>query len=221
MADELKIVYVPPPPDLKPGQATDLDEWDIQPGEHPVWYDRFNKFRLLGPNRSIREIYRRERKIYTLTKHHGLPLGNANEWNIVARTWQWEQRAMAWDIYCQELQEAEANAVLNDGLSLTHKRVDKLKELAKKLETYIFDEKTKKPSSFIVEQYLQVLDDIAKEVGGRQKNSTLQITGANNGPIQIETSWGRGGSASTAWNKLEQPIINAQITEVKENNEND
>lgn len=219
MSKEIKIVYVPPPVDLKPGDAVDLDPWDEQDGENHTWHDRFNKFRLLGPNRSIREAYRRERIIYRNSKIHAISLGNAEDWNIVSRAWQWDQRALAWDIYCQELQEAEANAILNDGLSLTHKRVEKLKDLEKKLADYIFNEKTKKPSSYIIEQYLEVLDAIAKEVGGRQKNSTVQITGANNGPIQIETSWGRGASVNNAWKQLEQPIIDTQVTEIKESDD--
>lgn len=196
-------------------EVVESDAWDLQPGENTAWYARFDQYRLLGPNRTLREVYRRERNIYRKSKQHAIHLGSVKEWNIVSASWEWTPRAEAWDMYMQMQQEMEAQETFGEGLSLIHKRIDKLKAMAKKLEEHILDPKMTRVSPYIMEQYRGLLDDIAKEMGQRSKE--VRVTGAGGGPIMIETQWGRGGSATTAANQLwngDSPKLITEVTEV-------
>jgi hypothetical protein len=189
------------------------DAWDQREEEPKIWYERFSIFRLIGPGRSIAKAYRKWR---LLTKGEITTKYTSNNWYDVAREWHWEERASAWDDVVREEQEDVAQEVYADGLSFAHERVRKLKLVAKKLEDYILDIKTTRISPYIIEQYRGILDDIAKERGERQKET--RVTGVGGGAIMIETQWGRGGSATDAWNQLAQPVVEAVVEEVAENN---
>jgi len=178
--------------------ATELDPWDLQPGESPLWFDRFTQFRLLGPHRSLAKVYRLSR-----LREHGKVVERDNApslWNARAKEWKWRERASAWDAYTLELVEEQAHNVYNSGLSLVHERVTKLQQLAQKMENYLLDSRTTRLSPHLIEQYRGTLDDIAKELGQRVKETRL--TGPGGGPVAITTSWGRGGSATDAWQKV-------------------
>lgn len=78
----------------------DVDAWARQPNEPGHWYDRLERFRLLGPGRSIEAVYRQEKETGRPSKH----------WYAAAKTWRWGERAEAWDGAERELiREAEAD----------------------------------------------------------------------------------------------------------------
>jgi hypothetical protein len=183
------------------------DPWDQLEQESNLWFARFDMFRLLGPSRSIPKTYRkwREREDPNL---------KYSDWYREAKLYNWDERAAAWDEVNRELQEDRIQEVYGSGLALSHERVAKLILIAEKLEAFILDKKTTRISPFVIEQYRGILDDIAKEKGERLKET--RVTGTAGGPILIETSWGRGGSASDAWKQLEAPTIEAIIEEVKD-----
>lgn len=195
------------------------DEWDQLPDEPTYWYDLFTQYRLLGATRTLRKLYRMKRDEKGLK---ALPRewGASTSWTQKAREWKWIERAEAWDDFIREKADETAEGVLSEGLALPHVRIEKLKRVAEKLEDYILDPKVTKISSYVIEQYRGVLDDIAKETGGRVKET--RFTAGNNGSIQqIVTVWGRGGSASEAWEQkqLEAPApdaIEAEVTEIPE-----
>lgn len=178
------------------------DPWDQQPGEPKLWFERFDVFRLLGPNRTVAKAYRKVRYNDIHMAGQGQKSGS-NYWYEVADKWRWEARADAWDKMRREELEDREKAVFEDGLSFSYERVDKLKRIAQRLEDFILDPQTTRISPYIIEQYRGVLDDIAKERGERAKET--RITGAIQNNLVIETQWGRGGSASDAWNKIEGP----------------
>ena len=183
------------------------DPWEQLPDEPNYWYSIFTEFRLLGPRRSLRRFYRKKRELEgkpDIPSYQGAP----TSWSFAARDWHWHARAKAWDDMVQQRQEEEVEEVLNSGLSLAHERIRKLTAVAQKLEEYILAPETKRISPYILEQYRGLLDDIAKEKGERIKET--RITGAKGGPVQIITEWGRGGSATEAWEAKQLPA-QAQI----------
>lgn len=188
-----------------------IDAWDRQPDEPSKWFARFDVYRLLGPSRSIGKAYRKWR---IMDGRENVQITGNAIWVEQGKLWDWDARAEAWDEIERDEQEARAHAVLNDGLSLAHERIEKLKKIAQKLEDFILDAKTTRISPFVIEQYRGILDDIAKEKGERLKET--RIVGASGGPVLIETSWGRGGSASDAWKQIEAPVIDTIVEEIKE-----
>ena len=189
--------------------TSDRDAWDKEDNEPSLWYDRFTKYRLLGPSRSLRKLWRVvrfEQGQDDIKKNQGAP----HLWNEKAKIWRWKERAEAWDEYERERREDEAEEILQTGLALAHIRVMKLQKLAEKIEDNLLKSGTRM-SPYVVEQYRGILDDIAKEKGERAKET--RIAGFNGGPIVIETAWGRGGSASIAWDKNEQPLLTTTVTE--------
>lgn len=188
------------------------DPWDQLPDEPDYWYMHFTNFRLLGPGRTVQKYTR-----WWKAKNGGTPgelaSHNNTNWTAKARMYRWRERALAWDTYTKEMRNDQAEAILTTGLALMPERVDRLSRIADKLESYILDPKITRISPYVLEQYRGILDDIAKEVGQRVREN--RWTGPKGGPIVIETAWGRGGSASEAWNStIDAQASIAQITEV-------
>ena len=103
----------------------------------------------------------------------------------------------------QELKESYENKALNDGLANKAVRIRKLKRLAKKMEDDLFEKnlmwldnaKTVATNHYDFEEfnkaeidaYRAVLDDIAKEVGGRVVKS--ELSGKDGKPIVLEIEY--------------------------------
>lgn len=77
--------------------------WERQKGERNLWYDRFERFRLMGPTRSLRALYGAERAARGDAGRHSLP----SSWSRAVETWQWVARAEAWDQAERERVQAE------------------------------------------------------------------------------------------------------------------
>lgn len=194
-------------------EVTPTEPWDQQKNEPDIWYRRFTTYRLIGPRRSVQRAWIMEK---SLTQAIDKYANNSNgAWTLKAREWSWKERATAWDDHNLAMMAEEADKVLKEGTALMYKRVEKLKELGGRLEEVLLDPDNHKLSSYLIEQYRGVLDDIAREMGERTKETRL--TGPNGGPVEITTSWGRGGSATNAWTALPEPIIETVVEEVTEN----
>lgn len=180
-------------------QQIERDAWDQLDDEPDSWFYKFSQFRLLGPRRSMRKVYRiwREEKYGQDMKEHTAPA----IWAEKAKQYHWVERAHAWDVARLEEKEEEAEKVYSEGLSLAHNRVDHLKKLAQKMEDYLLDKRTTRLSPHLIEQLRGTYDDIAKELGQRVKETRL--TGPGGGPVEIVTAWGRGGSATDAWKETQ------------------
>lgn len=68
------------------------DPWERLDGEPAKWYARFEKYRLLGPNRSLDEAWR----VDSDTKRPKSQRASG-DWPNMARRWRWRERAEAWD----------------------------------------------------------------------------------------------------------------------------
>ena len=75
-----------------------MNSWDIQPNEPPLWYDRLQIFRFLGPGRTLDAVYR----IVSGKKGRA---GGAYTKN--ARIWRWRERSEDWDATGWQAQSAE------------------------------------------------------------------------------------------------------------------
>ncbi len=79
--------------------------WERRPGEPQRWFDRFDRFRLMGVQRSIHSVYVQERAstgASNVNRRGGVP----HSWRHAALRWKWIPRAEAWD----EAQRLERNA---------------------------------------------------------------------------------------------------------------
>lgn len=68
-----------------------MNEWDRRIGEHPLWYARFESYRLLGPGRTISAAFR------VATGKDISHRAGASWWQHF-RADEWQRRAEAWDI---------------------------------------------------------------------------------------------------------------------------
>jgi len=85
-----------------------VDAWERQDKEPNLWYDRFERFRLLGVGRSIEEVFRGESTAKVSKGQH--TRRPSRYWYAAARTWRWTERAEAWDAGERErIRRAEAN----------------------------------------------------------------------------------------------------------------
>lgn len=84
-----------------------MSEWDRQEGEPTKWYNRFERYRLMGSNRSVLATYHGESAKSGNGRQKGLTPGS---WSTNADKWNWKARAEAWDM--QEAQSRAAAAAL-------------------------------------------------------------------------------------------------------------
>lgn len=183
----------------KQEQVEEREAWEQLPDEPYYWFVLFTEYRQMGPKRNLRKFYRQKREEKGMSEigtHWGAP----SNWNHYYHKWRWKERAQAWDEVMREKQDDVAEEILTDGLALSFHRVESLTRLAKKLEEMIMN--ANRPSPYLIEQYRGVLDDIAKEKGERGKEMKLKF--GSDIPM-IETQWGRGGSASEAWERPQIP----------------
>src|SRR5215203_3285524 len=61
--------------------------WERLPGEPSRWFDRFHRFLLLGPGRSVYAVSKAETGRTSITR----------DWREASRRWDWVRRAEAWD----------------------------------------------------------------------------------------------------------------------------
>jgi|GEM_PF-1970863 len=78
------------PADRLPPTPSEI--WDMQPGEPPRWYARFEVYRSHGPHRTLMNAYRECAKIEGLVAIQPDPY-----WYEISRKWAWQARACAWD----------------------------------------------------------------------------------------------------------------------------
>jgi hypothetical protein len=91
------------------GQLEETPAWEQRDGEPHLWYERFEFYRLLGPDRSIREAYLKWCALYgeQANDQPGSP------WYRVSQAWNWVERAEAWDKQQRnERRKAQAAAVV-------------------------------------------------------------------------------------------------------------
>ena len=105
---------------ITPTEDQPTRPYDQQPGEPDKWYDRFYRFRLLGPSRSLIQCYHQElmagySNASTGNGHHGnghhpLPQQVPGAWKRKAREFDWHRRAAAWDadLHTRSLQRLES-----------------------------------------------------------------------------------------------------------------
>lgn len=199
-------------PTMELAEFSELDPWERQPGEPEEWYARFLIYKDLGMSRNLHRAYKAERADtpFPMPPTTGTPIS----WTHNSRQWHWKERAEAWDKELYEIRAAKATTELTTGYSLADERVNALKKLAARLESYLFDPKVTRLSPHVIEQYRGIHDDLARETGGRAKQT--YVSGAGGGPIVIETQWGRGGSATQAWEKQIESSIEAEVLELPE-----
>jgi len=88
--------------------------WERRTGESQVWFARFERYRLLGPERSLRTAFASEPRNATSTVEetprapgpHALRLPAA--WRKAAQKWNWSGRANAWDEHERARQQRES-----------------------------------------------------------------------------------------------------------------
>jgi hypothetical protein len=80
-----------------------VNVWHRQPDEPTRWYERFERFRQMGPNRSLLACVNAEAERNGTKKHKC----NPGSWSEAAEKWKWRERAAAWDDFQRELARQE------------------------------------------------------------------------------------------------------------------
>lgn len=156
--------------------------WERQEEEPNLWYDRFVSYLQMGPSRTLLGTANAEQVQKGSEPFNGTP----GAWLNAFKQWNWKERAEAWD-------EHRRKQVFTQGNAYDVYRVEKLNKYSQRLETQIdkmLDDLEKKKTRkvwfnhFLYEKYLQSLEAIADETGGRIKTVKQEVTGKDGGPIQ-------------------------------------
>lgn len=77
--------------------------------ENSLWFSRFERYRLMGPNRSMLQSYNLElqEKAEALGKKPKVVKSLSTYWHEKAEQFQWAKRCEAWDNYNLELRRKE------------------------------------------------------------------------------------------------------------------
>jgi len=163
-----------------------------------------NDWLRLGSGRSLPKLYGK----YTNSNQNQPPTSSFATLKDWSSRFKWAERASEFDLEWEQRKTEERQAVLDYGLALDYERVNKLKRLSEFLEGQLFERgedgeyhnvwlpdvkqigsgayaervDIERFNSSLVSEYRNVLDDIAKEVGGRVKKQ--ELTGKGGGPIK-------------------------------------
>ena len=149
-----------------------------------------NDYLRLGSGRSLRKLAKK----YDKTKRNTTPTDSFSTLGQWSSDFEWQQRASLYDGQLEALRNEKKRKEFEAGLALDYERVHKLKSLAHLLEQdltvrlWLDDVKSIGAGEFaervdlirfnsaLVEQYRGVLDDLAKETGGRKtKTENINI----------------------------------------------
>jgi hypothetical protein len=89
----------------------EIHPWEQMPDEKPRWYNAFfTWFLLMGPSRTILASFRKYRQFGA--QEGGKPFdsqrpGDSRHWYFIARKYDWESRAEAWDTHNREKELAK------------------------------------------------------------------------------------------------------------------
>ena len=165
-----------------------------------------NEWLRMGPGRSLSDLLERLTDTNQITPITG-SLGTLKHWST---DYGWMERARAYDATWEARKTAEREAVLGYGLAHDYERVRKLYRLAAMLEAQMYERgmygdlhnlwvpdvksigsgefaervDIERFNSPLIEQYRKVLEDIAKETGGRVQRQ--EISGAGGAPFTFE-----------------------------------
>ena len=112
--------------------------WDKMEGESEIWFRRFDRYRLMYPVRSVAAVYQAEKEDAD-TKNHEKSRA-CGKWYDIAKQWNWEERAQAYDAYINQEEEQARLRILSTGYALQHRRIEVLSNLTQQLLTYVQDE---------------------------------------------------------------------------------
>lgn len=181
-----------------------------QRGETSRAVQACNDWLRLGPGRSLPALLERYGKL----RQNAAPTRSKNTLEAWSMRFGWAERAEIYDAQLEARKNRAAQRIMQTGLALTHRRVAALKRLARLLEQQLY--KTEPDGTMpnlwcpdakgigsgdcwervdlvrfnaaLVDQLRGVLDDIAKEVGGRKQN--LDVTTAGHSLFDLE-AWQR------------------------------
>lgn len=81
-------------------EIDDSKPWDREAEEPIAWFDRFERFRLAGPSRSLLAVYNAERAAEGQKSARKVKPARdiPGAWKKNAEKWRWRTRAKAWDL---------------------------------------------------------------------------------------------------------------------------
>jgi hypothetical protein len=156
--------------------------WERMNGETNLWYDRFCLYLSMGPSRSLLGTVNEEAQKSAKKRSSSVP----GAWYDASNQWDWKARAEAWD-------EHRRRYTFTSGNAYDVTRIEKLNRYSERLEREIdkmldaMPAQIKKPwfNQFLYEKYLQTLEAIASETGGRVKTVKQEVTGKDGAPLQV------------------------------------
>lgn len=126
--------------------------WARQTKEPALWFDRFQRYLLLGVTRSVYRAYMVERmetartvtQIKKLNAQASHRTGLPQSWRAQSKRWNWSERAQQFDEAERTKRyaayQARADEILTSGLALQFARIEELKQLAELLRDEVRDE---------------------------------------------------------------------------------
>jgi len=163
-------------------------------GEPLLWYRRFMRFCLMFPRRTVADVFHEEHsKKLDSTRKNPEPDGT---WYAMAKRWQWEERAEAYDAAQFAEEEKIKQRVMRSGYALQHNRMLALQKHLEDLIAMAKEEKniwipevrtfqSGKDSTSTVEkvqfndplfkEIREYLTDIADEMGERVKKKSISF----------------------------------------------
>lgn len=88
-----------------------LEKWDKQISEPDLWFSFFHRYMMMGPGRSVAQIYRENMEARNQRRQVPQPIPKymsvPNNWWKMIERWDWRGRVKAWDEHLVELEKQE------------------------------------------------------------------------------------------------------------------
>jgi len=152
------------------------EPWHRLPAEPPRWFLRFERFRLMGPRRSVDEVWRQE----GAERRKGQRPSGA--WFKQVKRWRWADRAAAWDLAeAERLAQEEA-----EGRQRAREvRRGLLKVLSGKLSAALAQMDAGKMSPFALVLAIRATSKEMRAEFDEEPTQRHQLGGWGGGPLEI------------------------------------
>lgn len=172
--------------------------WDRLSGEPIRWYSRFDKYRLMGEQRSMVAVYRETSKGRS-TKRNGTKSDSnvPGPWSKAAQEWNWKERAAAWDEAEIDRERREREQFIRrERESRIQMIVETRRMLSNELQQMVRDPAKLRESSLTsIVSALDTVFRLQREEFGETRNR-IEVSGPGGGPMETVSQ------SKVDWNKV-------------------
>lgn len=155
--------------------------WERQEGDKSMWFDRFEIYRMLGPERNVSKAFQAYKAKYGVASKSN----SCDRWSVEARRNNWKARADAWD----DFERMRLGKEREDQVDILFANIEQgLRAFYGKFAQRLAElDPNEIPTAVLVPHFLQIVGKL-EEMYGRDVAKKIEVSGRNGGPLNLSAN---------------------------------